>query len=555
MKTIFRKQTFSVKDADCITKCMKFIESGLSEAAVKKRLAITVRLLSEESLTALIDSAPQDADILIRIWKFLGDTTINISAPGTELDIFDRDIESLDEAADEDPIEAYRALILKAYGENLKYVNKKGVNRVRIMAGQAEQSSVKLTFAALALGVLFGLVMKMMLSPAACDVICNFVLSPVSTMFMNALKIVIAPVVFFSIVTCISGFGNLSELGRIGARVMIMYFITTVLAVIMSFCVTTLISPGKFGAGLAMAGAQSVDINTDVDTSLLNTIINVIPSNFVEPFLQADTLQLIFLAVMIGVAVGKIGEYTPVLKEFFEACNSLFLTLTAMIARFIPLAVFCSVSLMVVNLGGSSFLSLLGYVGADIIEIFLMLVIYALIILIVGRLKPSVFFIKNREGMITSFTLSSSSAALPVNLRTCTDKMGISPKVCNFSLPLGATINMDGTCIGLVLSGLFLAKMYGVTVTPSMLAPLAITIILLSLGCPGVPGAGLVCIGIVLAQIGVPISAIGLIIAVNPITDMFCTMSNTTGDVATALITAKKEGLLDEEVFYDMSRK
>jgi Na+/H+-dicarboxylate symporter len=156
--------------------------------------------------------------------------------------------------------------------------------------------------------------------------------------------------------------------------------------------------------------------------------------------------------------------------------------------------------------------------------------------------------------MITSFTLSSSSAAMPVNIRTCTEKLGISPKVCNFSIPLGATINMDGTCISLVLAGLYLAKMYGVTITSSMIPTLLITIILLSLGCPGVPGAGLVCLGIVLTQIGVPVSAIGLIMAIDPLLDMFDTLSNTTEDVACALITASREGLLDREILNDMSR-
>lgn len=209
---------------------------------------------------------------------------------------------------------------------------------------------------------------------------------------------------------------------------------------------------------------------------------------------------------------------------------------------------------MLVHLGGSSFLSLLGYTMTNILMIMIMLFIYGLLVMSLGRLNPVVFFRKCRESMITSFTLSSSTAAMPVNIRTCTDKLGISPKVCNFSIPLGATINMDGTCISLVLQGLYLAKMYGVEVKPSAIVPLAITIILLSLGCPGVPGAGLVCAGIVLEQLGVPISAMGLIIAIDPILDMFDTMSNTTGDVACATITASNEKLLDKEIYYDMSR-
>lgn len=549
-----KKAAFPVNDPDCIVKCMQFIETSLDEIGIGARYVMRTLLLCEEMLAEMIESAEGRSDVRIRIKKTLGDTAVMISTLGNELDLFGMDASISGDLDDEEAQDAFRSIILKSHGENIKYSHNKGINSVRIMTGARAMSSAKLTLGALALGVLFGLLLKFVMPEAACTGICDYVLSPISTVFMNALKIVIAPVVFFSIVTCISGFGDLSELGRIGVRVMGMYLLTTVIAVVMAFFVTTLISPGTFGAGLAMAGGQAVEVNADVDTSLLHTIMNIVPSNLVRPFLEADTLQLIFLAVIIGIAVGKIGEYTPVLTEFFEACNQLFLTLTTMIAKFIPLAVFCSVSLMLVHLGGSSFLSLLGYTMTNILMIMIMLFIYGLLVMSLGRLNPVVFFRKCRESMITSFTLSSSTAAMPVNIRTCTDKLGISPKVCNFSIPLGATINMDGTCISLVLQGLYLAKMYGVEVKPSAIVPLAITIILLSLGCPGVPGAGLVCAGIVLEQLGVPISAMGLIIAIDPILDMFDTMSNTTGDVACATITASNEKLLDKEIYYDMSR-
>ena len=555
LRFINKKASFSVKDSGCITKCMQFIETELDAAGVDPRLAIRAQLLSEEMTAALLENNDsKGGDIRVQILKRFGDTSITISAKGSEFEIFGNEDGVSADMGDEEAQDALRSIILRSFSERLKYSHKNGINSVRIMTGQSEMSTMKLTLGALALGILFGLILKLAMPEAACVAICDYLLSPVSTMFMNALKIVIAPVVFFSIVSCISGFGDLSELGRIGAKVMGMYLLTTVIAVLMSYGVTVLISPGTLGAGLAMAGTGSVDVSTDVDTSLLHTIINIVPSNFVKPFLEADTLQLIFLAIVVGIAVGKIGKYTPVLSSLFEACNSLFLTMTTMIARFIPLAVFCSVSLMLVNLGGSSFLSMFSYFITNVTAVFIMLLIYGLLVLLLGRVSPVTFFRKNSEGMLTSFTLCSSSAAMPTNLKTCTDKLGISPKVCNFSIPLGATINMDGTCIGLVVSGLYLAKMFGVTVTPSMMAPLVLTIILLSLGCPGVPGVGLVCLGIVLNQLGVPVGAMGLVIAIDPILDMFDTMSNTTGDVACALITASREGLLDKEIFNDMSR-
>ena len=322
------------------------------------------------------------------------------------------------------------------------------------------------------------------------------------------------------------------------------------LAVILGLGVTRLIQPGEWGFALT-AGMQtpSVHIDTNVDTSILSTIVNIVPSNFLAPFVNADTLQIMFLAVLCGIAVGMIGEYSKLIRDLFDAFNSFFLTITAMIARFIPVAVFCSVVLLVMEAGGSSLLAVLGVGGTHILLLCCMLAVYALLILLFTHRSPGTFFRKNREGMLTSFTLSSSSAALPTNMRICTEKMGIAPKISNFSIPLGATINMDGTCIYLCVLGLFLARAYGVNVPLSSMLSVALTIILLSLGAPGVPGAGLVCLSVVLNALNVPTEAIGLVIAINPILEMFTTASNTTGDVAAALIVAKSENQLDVEKF------
>ena len=152
--------------------------------------------------------------------------------------------------------------------------------------------------------------------------------------------------------------------------------------------------------------------------------------------------------------------------------------------------------------------------------------------------------------MLTSLALSSSSAAMPTNMNICTKKLGISPKLASFSIPLGATINMDGTSVFLIVFAMFLARMYGVDVTGSALMTMSVTVIMLSLGCPGVPGAGLVCLGIILENIGVPMEAVGLIMGITPLADMTSTMNNVTGDMAVSTIVARSEGLLDKKVFY-----
>ena len=531
---------------------VQFIHDTLSKLGIARKLAIKTELLAEETIVQLMQHAAADAELHVRIRKNMGDVSITLSMRGEEFDPFAGAGETigLGETDGADTEEAIRSILMRSYGENFKYRHKNGVNRVRMLTEQTEQSMLTFTMAALVLGLLFGLLAKLVFPALVTTGLCTYLLNPVKTIFMNSLKIIIAPVVFFSIVTCISQFNSIMELGRLGAKVMGVYLLTTVIAVLLGIGMAQLIQPGAWG--FALSGdieTAAVAVDTSVDTSILSTIVNIVPSNFIAPFVESNTLQIIFLAVLCGVAVGLIGEYSKALKELFEAFNSMFLTITTMIARFIPVAVFCSVALLVIDLGGGSLLSVLSGGMTHVLTTLCMLCVYGLLILLMARLNPLTFFKKNREGMLTSFTLCSSSAAMPTNLRTCTDKLGISPKVCNFSIPLGATVNMDGTCIYLSVIGLFLARAYGVSVPLSSLFSLAVTIILLSLGAPGVPGAALVCLSVVLAALHVPIEAIGLVIAIDPLLDMFITMSNTTGDVAAALIVARNEKLLDLDMY------
>ena len=180
---------------------------------------------------------------------------------------------------------------------------------------------------------------------------------------------------------------------------------------------------------------------------------------------------------------------------------------------------------------------------------FLMMGCYGILVLVFGRLNPFKFFSNIKEGMLTSFTLASSSAAMPTNMQVCKNKLGISSKIYSFSIPLGATVNMDGSCIYLTSFTVFLARAYGVTIEPSSMFSLILVIILLSLASPGVPCSTLVCLGVVLMQVGIPVEAMGLILAINPIVDMFETMNNTTGDMAASLLVARSENLLDMEIY------
>ena len=548
---LVKKKTFNASDKGVLSDCLGYIEGELKSLKISKKLAIRAVLISEEMISEFIKHGSENSSITISVKHIIGDTRISITSEGTEFDPYGQIGLELgtDDVPDEQSHAAIRSVLLKSMGDKLKYSYRNGVNSAKILVGQSEKSMLYLTIAALILGVVFGLIMKFALPTGISSNISAYALDPVKTIFMNALKIIVGPVVFFSIVSCFSQFKDLSELGRIGVKVMATYLLTTVIAVVLGFSLALALKPGEVGFALSQAETE-VAVNTNVDSSFASMIVSIVPSNLLSPFLEGNTLQIIFLAVLVGIAVGKVGEHSKVLKDFFEACTSLFLTITSLITKFTPFAVFASISLLIAEMDSTALSSLISYLGVFLLGMFLMVCIYGLMIFFIGRLNPFRFYINNREGMITSFSLNSSSAAMPTNLKVCTDKMGVPPKIANFSIPLGATINMDGGCISLTIAAVFLSRAYAVEIPTATLISLAITIILLSMSAPGIPGAGLVNIGIILTAIGVPVEAITIILGIYPILDMFITINNTTGDVATSVIVAKSEKLLDTDVFY-----
>lgn len=543
------KTVFDMSNQDYMSSCIKHIDDELAKCKINKKTLLKTELLCEEAILKLATYAQQDEKLNIRIIHSLSKPAIEISCCGDRIEEFsgEGNISYAAQNFENDAEEIDTGLlILKANDGIVKYSNNEGLNLFRIKAGKGEQSSMYLTLISLVAAIIVGLLFRQFVPGTVTQGLCNYLFSPIKTMFISALKIVVGPVVFFSIATCISQFTDLSELGKIGAKIIGLYTFTTLVAVCMGLLIFNLINPGQFGGALQSASANvEVAVNTDADTSIISTIVNIVPSNLLKPFVEGDTLQIIFLAILLGATVGMIGSYSIVIKEIFDACNELFLTLTTLIAKLIPLAVFSSMFIMITNTGLESMIAMFGMAGTDILALSCMIVIYGILILFVGRINPMKFYKKNAPGMINAFTLASSNAAMPMNMQICTDSLGISPKVCNFSIPLGTTINMDGVSVHLAVASMFLAKMYGVEVPGSMMLSIVITIIMLSLGAPGVPGSSLVCLGVLLGQIGVPIEAIGLIMGVDSLLDMFRTVSNTTGDMAATLIVARLEKLLD----------
>ena len=259
-------------------------------------------------------------------------------------------------------------------------------------------------------------------------------------------------------------------------------------------------------------------------------------------------LQLIFLAVISGIAAGRIGRYSDMVKSLFETFNELFLKITMFIIKFMPIAVFCSICSMILSMGVETILSVLSMLGTFLVGLLCMIMIYCTILGIAGRVNPLYFLRSYAPTMLQVFSMGSSNAAIPVNMQAC-DKMGVAKKIYCLSLPLGATLNMDGSCVYMAVFTLALAKTYGVQITGSAITAMIISIIVLSMGAPGIPGPGLICLSMLLTQVGVPVEAVGLVMGIDAFIGMFRTMSNCTGDVAVSILVARLEKMLDMDKF------
>ena len=548
----FSKKKQIPYDIQCVPDGVSFIQSSLEECGSERKSIIRMLLLTEELLVKLIGSQTKESEgsVWIQVTSIFGETRIRIWGKGEKLEI-PESMTSLADADDPEAEEVIRNIVLKAYQDNMDMKYRNGINTVSIRVTASRYRQLLLTLGAMVLGIFTGIILKMFVPQTFTAILSDDLFSPVSTMFLNAVKFVVAPLVFFSIASGIGDYGDMKALGRIGGKVIGTYFFTSLLAVFLGagiYGIFRIGDPALAGA-VTDAASSAIEKSTAVSTSAKDMIMGIIPSDIITPFLNMDMLQVIFIAFLLGFTTKKIGQYSETFRTALNTGNAVFSQATAIIISFMPLSVFCSMAKMIISLDIKNLLKLLTWPATIYFADILMICVYGLLLLIVGRLNPVTFFRKFSPAMLSAFTMASSSATIPVSIEICKDRLGIAKKVYSFSIPLGATINMDGSCITQMISALFMAKIFGVPMTMSLVFSMALTIFVLSVGAPGVPGGALVCIALLLPQYGIPVEGISLIMGLYSLVGMMQTCVNVTGDATVTTIVAKSEGLMDMEKF------
>lgn len=541
-----------------IEKGVDAIRDFLKERGIGKKEIARVLLCAEEILAEMIAHADEKkTPITIETGGRIGNIRVRMKSKGVSFDITDIKKHLLFEQsgvlddADDDANDAINILIDRVMGDALELRCTGKKNTATVQVRKSHYARLIYTLAALIMGVGVGLLMQMFCPSDISTAVSDGLFVPIYTMFMNALKMIVAPLVFCSVAASIADFGDMSALGRIALKVIAMYLITSLIAIGVGFVtyqVFPIGDPSLASAVSAEAAESTIAKGAATTVSIKDTIVGIIPSDIITPFQKSDMLQLIFMAVVLGITAASLSKKLPMMRDIISMLNKVCSKITAVLVSFIPLVVFCSMAKTMISMKLDNLVNVAVWMPVVYVGDIIMIIIYLLLLLVVGRVNPFSFLKHFYPAMISGFTLASSNAALPSSMKQC-DDMGISPKVYSFSLPMGATINMDGNCITLMITALFFAKIFGLPISGSMILSLVISIMVLSVGAPGVPGGNLVCIALLVPQIGVPAEAVSLVMGLYPIVGMMQVCSNITGDAVVTTIIARQENLLNKRKY------
>ncbi len=414
-------------------------------------------------------------------------------------------------------------------------------------AAKAAQKLTRHILWALVLGAVFGVLLHFLApgNPWIQTYIVGGVLKLIGGLFKNGLQLLVVPLVFFSLVAGTAALRDPASLGRLGWKTLAMYMGTTLIAVSVALTLATLVQPG---AGVETQGAA--EFVPPESPPLITVLLNMVTTNPVASLASGSMLQIIIFAILLGIAMVMAGQAGERVADFVNDCNEVVLQLVTIVMKLAPLGVFALLASAVAELGFATLLSLFKYVLLLAFCLLLHLfVTMPLLLRFIGGLNPLPWLRKMRQVWMFAFSTSSSNATIPVTMRVAEERLGANNKVAAFTVPLGATINMDGTVMMQGVATAFIAQLYGIDLSLVQLLTVVGMATLASIGTAGVPSAGMIMLTSVLAQVGLPLEGIAIVLSVDRLLDMLRTMVNVSGDVAVTCIVANSEGQLDRDVY------
>lgn len=418
---------------------------------------------------------------------------------------------------------------------------------------KTEKKKIGLTtriFISLLLGAILGVFLHYCVLPndAVQNILVDGVFYVVGQGFLRLMQMLVVPLVLCSLICGASAIGDTKTLGKVGVRTVVFYIITTALAVAVALTVARIINPGV-GMDLNTLEVAETQIAT-TQTSMVDTLLDIIPKNPIESLATGNMLQIIVFAIIVGIILAKLGDKTQIVHNLFQQGNDIMMEMTMMVMSLAPIGVFCLIARTFSGMGFDAFQPLIKYMFAVMLALVIQcLGVYQILLKVFTGLNPIRFIKKFLPVMGFAFSTATSNATIPLSIDTLERKMGVSRRISSFTIPLGATINMDGTSIMQGVAVVFIAQAYGIALTPMDYVTVIATATLASIGTAGVPSVGLVTLSMVLTSVGLPIEGIGFIMGIDRILDMSRTAVNITGDAVCTTIVANQNQALDKEVF------
>ncbi|SKA82276.1 dicarboxylate/amino acid:cation symporter [Desulfobaculum bizertense] len=390
-------------------------------------------------------------------------------------------------------------------------------------------------------GVIFGLV-----APTA-----SLWIAPLGTLFLRGIKLLIVPLIFATLVSGMTSMKDLRTLGRMSLKTFMIYILTTMCAITIGLMAGLIFEPGA-GMHLQVTGVQEAAKHQ----SLIDTLLNIVPTNPVAAMTNGHILQIICFAILLGISINIAGEKAEPVRKICDGLAETMYAMTNLVLSFAPIGVFALMAKLMTQYGMAAILPLLKVIGlaygASLIHI---LLVYGGSIAAVAGLNPLKFFRGILDAQLVAFSTSSSSGTLPATMRCAEENLGVSKPIASFVLPLGATINMDGTAIYQGVCAIFIAQAYGVDLNMTAYMTIILTATLASIGTAGIPGAGLIMLSLILTSTNIPMEGLALIAGIDRILDMARTTVNISGDAMTSLLVAKSEKQLDTSIYNQASAK
>ncbi|CCO49150.1 putative proton/glutamate symporter [Vibrio nigripulchritudo SOn1] len=366
-------------------------------------------------------------------------------------------------------------------------------------------------------------------------------------MFVSLIKLLVVPLVYVSIVCGIVELKDITAFGRLGGKTFALYIFNTIIAITAALTIGMIVQPGA-GANLAGTVSETIALTTTDTPDIFSLVVNIVPSNPVQAFANGDMLQIIFMAILTGLAIQALDSRGGPAIRTFKMANEIMMKLVGLVMSLAPYGVFALMIQLGATLDANTLASVAGYVALVVaMLVFWIFFFYPTVVGLATGISPKQFMRATREQVLFSLSTASSNATIPVTMRTLTEKLDVSKSVAGFGVPLGATMNMSGVSIYIALATIFVANAFGQPINSADIFTLGLTILLLSIGAGGVPGGGVVMVGVLLHQLGLPPEGLAIIAAVDRINDMFCTSSNVVGDTAVNTIVAKSENEIGVE--------